>query len=199
LVGPTVNVTFGGNLLRAHIERRADGDSDTRGAPISGQEGGLCDPKIRDKRLALSEKDVVRFHIAVNDPHAVRVIQRARGLSYDVTDLQQGQLLLARYALAQGFSDDKRRHVIQQSIGFSRVEQRENVRMLETGDDPDFAEKPRSYRRVGQFFADYFDCHATVVAAVTGLEDRTRRTRSDDPADLVRPNHGRAQAAAKRL
>ena len=52
------------------------------------------------------------------------------------------QLLFAVEARAERLALDVRHHVEQQSVGFARVEQRQEVRVLQVGRDLDLGEEP---------------------------------------------------------
>ena len=77
------------------------------------------------------QHDVFRLDVAMDHAVAMCVVQRRGDLGRDAHGVGHGQLLLAREPLAKRDDLDERHHLEQQSVGFSRIEQRKDVRMLQ--------------------------------------------------------------------
>jgi hypothetical protein len=75
-VGALVQVGQTRGLLRTHVPGRAHGESGPRQVRAAGGADGLRDPEIRHDRMSLREQDVLRFDVAVQHAHAMRVRQR---------------------------------------------------------------------------------------------------------------------------
>jgi hypothetical protein len=77
----------------------------------------------------------------MDDVLAMRIVERGRD-GESVTDcFVDGQLILACEPLTQRLPLDVRHHVVEKSLDLAGIEQRENVGMIEAGDDFDLAEK----------------------------------------------------------
>jgi hypothetical protein len=81
---------------------------------------------------------------------AVRVIERARYRRGEANGVLNWELLLTVNPVSKTFAIDERHHIEQQSVGFSRVEQGKEIRMLEAGRYLDFGEKPLDAEDRGQ-------------------------------------------------
>jgi len=69
----------------------------------------------------------------------MRIVERTRHFACDTHGLGDGQLAFALQTCAQRLAGDERHHVVQQAVGVTAVEQRENVRMLQARGGADFA------------------------------------------------------------
>ena len=74
-------------------------------------------------------------------PRAMRVVERVGDAAADAHGLVDRQLLFAVEPCAQGLALDERHHIVQQPIRFTRVEQRQRLRMLEVRGDLDLAQE----------------------------------------------------------
>jgi hypothetical protein len=70
---------------------------------------------------------------------AMRVVQRTGHFACDAERVGDGQLPLAFQSCAQRLAGDQRHDVVQQTVGVATVEQRQNVRMLQSRRRTDFA------------------------------------------------------------
>ena len=92
------------------------------------------DPEIRHDRVPLIQQDVLRLDVPVNHCLAMRVLERDPSTSTDDPQLRRRRqaALLAIEPVAQRLSLDVRHHVDTASpFTLARVEQREDVRMVE--------------------------------------------------------------------
>src|SRR5512143_4367018 len=88
------------------------------------------------------QQDVLRLDVAMDDPGCVRVVERRRHLSREIDRSIERNLLLALDHMPQRFSFDVRHHVKEKVAGFSRVVERQDVRMAEVRGELDLAPKP---------------------------------------------------------
>ena len=98
----------------------------------------LGDAKIGHQRVAAGENHVGRFDVAMHDAVRVGVGQRIDDLLQDAGGVRERWLLVARQPLAEGFAIDVGHDVVEESIRFARVVQREDVRVRELRGDFDF-------------------------------------------------------------
>src|SRR3970040_1019661 len=74
----------------------------------------------------------------------------------------------ASRALPQRLTLHVRHHIVEQAAGLSRVEQRQDVRMLELGGDLDLTQEPRAADRRAEILLQHLDRDLTVVLEVLG-------------------------------
>jgi hypothetical protein len=101
----------------------------------------MGDPEVGDYRLARLQKDVLRLEIAMDDSVLVRVGQSRENLLRNTNSFIDRELALAREPLAQGLALDIGHDIPELACGFTGIEQRDDVGMLQPGDDPDFLKK----------------------------------------------------------
>ena len=77
------------------------------------------------------QEDVLGLDVAVDHPTPMRVVERIRDLTGDPDGLVDAELGLAIQLVAKRLALDVRHDVEQESVGGSRVEQRQDVRMLQ--------------------------------------------------------------------
>ena len=99
----------------------------------SSHREGPRNAEVRDQRLPVRrEQDVLRLHVAVDHPVAVRVIQRECGLSRDPDRFVERQLMLAADPVPQAFALHIGHGEPQLAgLGLTGVVNREDVRVLE--------------------------------------------------------------------
>src|SRR5438270_858407 len=104
---------------------------------------------------------------------AVRRLEPIGDFAGDAQRFIERQSVLALEPVAQRFAFDIWRDVEQQSIGFARVQQRQDVRVTELCGDLDLAEKAVGAERVGQLGLEDLDRDEAVVLQVAGaIHDR---------------------------
>ena len=133
-------------LLGAHVRRRAGPE---RGLAPGGRPGRVeraGDAEIGDDRLAVLEQDVLGLDVPVDDAAAVGVVERAGDLARRCGAPSRAAAGLGRQRLPQRLALDVRHDVVEQPIHGARVEQRQDVRMLQGGGDLDLAEEPLGAR-----------------------------------------------------
>ena len=101
-----------------------------------------CDAEIGDNGRTILQENILRLDVAVNDPLLVRMFECARDFARDAQRVVDRQLPFALKACPQGLAAHIRHDVIQQSIGRARIEQRQNVRMLQFRRRLDLAQEP---------------------------------------------------------
>ncbi len=114
----------------------------------------------------------------------MRVGQRSGDLSGDGLGFVciEGTLVQAaakRMPLHQGH------HVVEDTAGLARVDQRQNVRVIQPGDDLDLLQKPTRPNRPRQIGAEHLDSNETIVLHVSRLVHRGHPAVSEDTLDVV--------------
>jgi hypothetical protein len=120
-----VRETTGAQQPRAGLGHRGSQDGPAEHADGEG------DAEVGDQRLALAQQDIPGLDVPVHDPVLVRRVERVGHGGGDPRRLTHRQLLLPVHALAQRLPFHIRHHVEEEAIGFARVVQRQDVRVLE--------------------------------------------------------------------
>ncbi len=81
-------------------------------------------------------------------------------------------------AVAQGLAVDERHHIIQETVRLTRIEQRQDVGMLEIGCGPDFLHEPLGSEHGREFGPQHLHHHLAVVFQVLGEVDRGHAART---------------------
>src|SRR5207249_1827373 len=95
--------------------------------------------------------------------------------------------------LAQRFPLDERHHVVEEAVRLSRIEQREDVGMLQLGSDLDLAEEPLRAQGRGQFRFEDLHGHFALVPQVLGQVHRGHPAAAELALDRVTTRKGRSE------
>jgi hypothetical protein len=152
------------------------------------------DAEVDDDRVTAREQDVSGLDVAMDDAVLVRVRERVGDVARDRDRVGNRQLLLARDALAQRLALHEGEHMIEQAARFARVEQREDVRMLERGLDAQLAEEPVGPYRCGELGMKDLERHAALVLDVASEVDGRGATASELSFQLVASGESRPYA-----
>ena len=158
-------------LLGAHVLRRAERQPGLREAIASGLGDRERDAEVGEHRLAFLKQDVLRLDVAVHQPLSVRVVERARDLLGDRERLVEAELVLALQLVPQRLAADVRKHVVQHAVRVARVDERQNVRMIEPRRDLDLGEEPFGAEHRPEFGAQDFERDVTIELAVVSEVD----------------------------
>ena len=154
-----------GRLLRAHVGRRAHGESGTR-QRIPGRDDRLRDPEVGDVGLVALEQDVLRLDVPVHHVVRVRERQRIRDLARDRQHVGQRQLLLADEPLAERLARDVGHDEVEGVSGLAGVVERQNVRVVEPAGDGDLAQEPLGTERGGEVGPEHLQGDRPVLPGV---------------------------------
>ena len=141
-VGARVEPALARRLLGAHVTRRAEREPGLGHAIAAGLAHRERDPEVGDERRAIVQEDVLGLDVAMDDAVPVRVVERRADLLCEPHRVVDGKLVLALEAIAERLALDERHHVEQESVGLPRVEQRQDVRMLQRRRRLDLGEEP---------------------------------------------------------
>ena len=90
LVGPGIDLAVASGLLGTHVGGGPHAQAGL-GQPVAGRDArGARDAEVRDQRMALGEQDVLRLHVAMDQPLRVGVVERFPGLPHQAQRLGQG-------------------------------------------------------------------------------------------------------------
>ena len=184
LVAATVHRGTGG-LFRAHVLRCSHDHTGQRELLRARGVQGPCDAEIGNHGLPAGQHDVFRLDIAVDDAVLVGVLQGAADFAGDLERGVEWQLLFPREPLPERLALGERHHVVQQATGRSRVEQREDVRVLERRRNFDLAEESLAADDGRQLGLEQLDRDAAPVLQVLGEKDDRHPTVADLTLDPV--------------
>jgi hypothetical protein len=112
------------------------------------------------------EQHVFRLDVAVDDALTMRVVQRGRDLAGDANRLVDRELPLSSEAIAERPALEIWHHAKEERARLARVEQRENVRVLEEGRRADLGQEPGTSDHCGDLGAENLDRDGTAVSEV---------------------------------
>ena len=165
-VGAGRDLPLAHRLLRAHVVRRAErhaGLGHPRTARLAGRER---DAEVRDQRPPIVQEDVLRLDVAVDDAVAVRIVERRGDLARDADRVVDGELLLAVEPVAQRLALDEGHDVEEVRVHRSRVEERQDVRVLEVRGELDLGEEPLGADHGGELGPQDLERDPPVVSEV---------------------------------
>lgn len=128
--------------------------------------------EVRDHGMVTRKENVVRFDITVQNTHAVSISQCGCDLAGDVERIVHGQLFLPTYAIRQALALDERHNVVHHAVRLARIEQGEDVGVLELPGNRYLAHEPFAADRRRQIGTKHFQRHEAVVLEVAGEVDR---------------------------
>ncbi len=184
-VTPGVQLPIAHRLFGTHVVRGADREPRLGQPRASGLGDGERDPEVRHQRLAVVDQYVLGLDVAVNHVVPMRIVQRGRHRLGNVDRLVDAQLLLALDFFPQGVPFHVRHHVEQEAVRFARIVERQDVRVLEVGGDPDFVQEPLGTDQGREFRAQHLERHLAVVLGVIGQVDGGHPALAQLSVDLV--------------
>jgi hypothetical protein len=191
--GSTTIDFLAGRLLRAHVVRGAEAESGARQAP-AGEPGCAGDPEVRHQRVALREQHVFRLHVPVHQPLSVGVVQRLADFPHQAECLGDRERALARDPLAQRLAVHEGHDVERTGRrvpGGAGIEQGQDVRMLQPGQDLDLEQEPLRSLAGHDLGAEDLDGDGPVVLAVAAEVDGRHPAVPQLPLDAVAVAHAR--------
>ena len=156
----------------------------------AGLARGERDAEVGDQRLAVVQQDVLGLDVAVDDAVAVRVVERGGDLAGDPDRVVDRELLLPVEPVAQRLALDERHDVEEEAVGLARVEQREDVRVLEVGGELDLGQEPLGADHGGELGTQHLERDLAVVPQVLGEVHRRHAAGADLALDAVAVGEG---------
>src|SRR5688572_19030262 len=181
-------------LLRAHVRGCAYREARARHAACVGWVQRECDAEVGDERLSLLKEHVLWLYVAVDDVVAVRVVERGCDLASDLKRFVDRQLQLPIESAAERFSLRQRHHVVEAAVRLTGVEQREDVGMMQVGEDLDLTEKALCTERRGDIGTENLDRHVAMVLEIACEIYRGHRAASELAIDGIAVAEGRSEA-----
>jgi hypothetical protein len=157
---------FAHRLLGTHVRGRPDVHPHLREAGAVNIAERLPDAEVGNERVAAVEEDVLGLDVTMHHAVPVRVLERARHLTHDTHGVLHRQLRLRIEQLAQRLSVHCGHHVEQNSVNLARIEERDDVGMVEPRGELDLAQKAIGTHRVRHVFTEHLERDVAAVLHV---------------------------------
>jgi hypothetical protein len=151
------------------------------------------DAEVHDVGMALVEQDVLRLDVAVENPVPVRVGERGGHAPSQGDGLGRGEPGQPVQAGTERSLPDVGHHVERVAGRLARVEQREDVGVLELGDRGDLPEELGHPDAAHRFGADHLDRDGSTVAHVAAEVHGAHATGAQLGVDQVAVGDGPAE------
>ena len=140
------------------------------------------------------QEHVVRLDVAVYDALAMSVGERVGDFGEELHRFVNRQLPLARESAAKVVAIHERHDVVEEPVGFSRVVQWKDVRMLQLGGDLDLTEESVGPEGGGKLGAQDLERHLAAVLEILGQVDRRHSALSQLTVEPVSVDESGAQS-----
>ena len=153
---------------------------------VTPRSHGSRHAEVGDERVAVPrEQQVLRLDVAVDHVLAVGVLEGLGRLAGDAERILQRQLPLPPKAVPQALALDVRHGEPEPAGGLAGVEDREDVRVLEPGGEPDLALEPLRAHGGGELRVEHLQGYGPVVLEVAGKVDRGHAPAAELPLERV--------------
>ena len=177
-----VEVRICRRLFRSHVRRRSEGNSRRRELlPARRFADRLCHAEVRDQRVPTTEQDVLGFDVTMHHPVRVRLGECIHHVAQNPHGVADRKLSLLVQLVPQRLSFHERHHVVEEPVGFSRVVQRQDVRMLKAGGDLDLAQEPLGTERGREVRTEDLDGDLSVMLQIFSEIDSRHSPAADLP------------------
>ena len=140
------------------------------------------------------KQNVFRLDVAVDHAQVVRVAECVGNLARDSDRFVYGKLALARQPGAQRLAGDERHDVVEQTIRVARVEQRQDVRMLQARGRANLGEESLAAERGAEVGMEHLDRDVAIVAEVVREKDGGHTTGAELAVDAISIGEGGGQS-----
>jgi hypothetical protein len=171
-------------LLGTHVQRRAYLEAAGSQSRPDGVKSSR-DAEIRHQRVTAGEHDVLRLDVAVHDTFAVGIVQRLGDLASELYSLFDRETFVTLQPLAERLPDDAGHDIVIEPVGFPRIEQRQDHRVLELSGDVYFLEESLRGERLGYSRLEHLDGHVPIVSEIVRQVDRSHATGTELALDPV--------------
>ena len=163
-------MTVGRGLLRTHVGGRAQREAGLRQA-LAGGVHGSGDAEVGEHASLALEQDVLRLDVAMDDALALGVSQRVGHRPGDPQRIRQRELGLAGQAAPERLTLHVGHGEPEPAGRFTGVVNREDVRVVEPGGEPDLPDEPLGAQRVRQLGMENLQGDGAVVPEIAGQVD----------------------------
>ena len=196
-VAPGTDVALAHRLFGRHVGGRAEGHAGLGHAAAAGLLHGERDAEVGHEGLAILQQDVLGLDVAMDDAALVGELEGGRDFLRQADRVVDRQLLLPGEAGAEGLALDERHDVIQETIGFARIDQAEDVGVLEAGGGLDLGEEAVAADDGAQFGMEDLDGDLTGVLEVLGEVDGGHAALAELALEAVAVGERRSEASQR--
>ena len=166
-VAPGPDLALAHRLLGTHVMRGTEAHAGL-GHPgaAAGAAYGERDPEIRYQRGAVMQENVFGLDVAVDDAMPVSIVECRCDFGRDADRIGHRQLLFPVQSVAQALAFDVRHDVVGGPVRLTRVDQAEDVRVLQRRDRADLAHEAFGPDHGGKFRLEDLDGHLAAVPEV---------------------------------
>lgn len=140
----------------------------------------------------------VRLYVAVHDAARMRFGERVGDLADDANDVGDGQLMLLREPRSERSAVDEGHDVVEEALRFTRIDEGQNVRVLQPGRDLHFSEETLVAERRRQLGVQDLDRHRAVVLEVFGQVDGCHPAAAELSLEAIATGQGGGDASERR-
>jgi len=194
-VASAVDVSASCRLSRAHIERCADGHPRPRETLAPCGPDGPGDPEIRHPGVSTGQHDVRGFDIPMNHTATVGIGKGVRHFPGDLQGVFQGKLFLPIQPVPQGLPIHLGHHEVKDALRLAGIIQGQDVGVVETGGDFDFAKEPLRPQSRCQLRLQDLDGHLATVLTVFCEVHCGHTALAQFPNDRIPVGKGRVESA----
>ena len=184
-VAPPGDFVLAGRLLGAQVVRHAERHAQLAHARASRLRHGERQSPIGDEHLVAGEYDAVGLHVAVRNPPLVRVLQRGRDGGQDADGLVDIELALAGEPGAERLPLHVRHGVEERCVRSAVVPDRQDVGMLQLGDELHLADEQVCADRLGHLWPEDLEGDVAVLLEVACEIDGSHAAHAELSLDPV--------------
>ena len=181
-------------LLGRHVVGRAEAHAGFGHPGAARGAGCQRDAEVGYQCAPVVQQDVLGLDVAMDHAVAVGVVEGGGHLGRDPDSIAHRELLFAVEPVAERFAFDVRHDVEDGPVHFARIEQRQDVRMLEGRGGFDLLEESLGADHGRQFGPEHFDGHFPAVAEVVGQVDGGHPALAELALDPVAVGQGGSEA-----
>ena len=189
-----VQIPLPAGLLRAHIDGAPQGEARLGQASQLRLVQSRGDAEVRHYRMAAAEEHITGLDVPVDHALPVGRLQSLRYLGADPHCLLQWEPLLSFQECRQALALHPGHHVVGKALDLARVDEGEDIGMLELGDDVDLPQEPLRLQGRRQRGLQDLDGHLPLVSEVPGQVHHRHPTPVQLRFDFIAIGQGVLQA-----
>src|SRR5689334_16012905 len=181
-----INRLIAQQLLGAHVSRGTwPSHAGSRQLLDARNVDNARDAKIGNDGVACRQKNVLRFDVAMHHALRVSVGQGVADLACNANRRIDFELPLSLDSRAQSFATDERHEVVQQRLDVPRVVKWKNVGVLESCQEPDFANESQLTGLRVRIAVQHLDGDLAIVPLIARNVDSCEGSLSDLALDFI--------------